>query len=47
MNKAIIITEKVILNTMDEMCIESLSPDTFEKWEEVKEELSKVRKNLK
>lgn len=46
MNKSIIITEKEILNAVNEMCVESLSPDTFEKWEEVKKALAMVRKNI-
>lgn len=35
------------LTNMDIICIESLSPEVFEKWEEIKESLKLVRKNLK
>ena len=36
-------TEVKIIEKMQAMCIESLSPDTFEKWESVKEWLIKTR----
>ena len=39
--------EKEIIEKMQGMCEESLSPDVFEKWEEVKKWLLKNRKNLK
>lgn len=38
--------EREIVLRMNEMCIESLSPDVFEKWEEVKKALELVRKDL-
>lgn len=40
-------TEKEIIEKMQSMCEESLSPDNFERWEKVKEGLELVRKNLK
>jgi len=40
-------TEKSVLNRMHCMCIESLSPESFEHWEIIKRELIKVRKYLK
>jgi len=40
-------SEYCTLNTIDDMCAESLDPDTFEKWESVKEALIKNRKALK
>ena len=39
--------EKQALNFVDEMCIESLDPDTFAKWEAVKRGLKQVRRMLK
>lgn len=39
--------EKIILKYIDKMCMQSLSPEVFEKWESVKNNLLKVRKNLK
>ncbi len=39
-------TEKKILKTIDQMCIESLSPEVFKKWEDVRTWLVKTRKNL-
>lgn len=36
-----------ILSQINKMCIESLSPEVFEKWEEVKIALKLTRKNLK
>lgn len=39
--------ERQIIKKVHEMCIESLSPEVFEKWEEVKKNLEKTRKNLK
>lgn len=38
--------EREIVARINEMCIESLSPDVFEKWEEVKKSLESTRKNL-
>lgn len=32
---------------MDKICAESLSPVIFEKWEEIKDKLKLVRKNIK
>lgn len=46
-HKTINMTEKEIIAKMQSMCEESLSPDTFEKWEEVKKWLESTRKNLK
>lgn len=40
------ISEKEILEATNEMCIESLSPENFEKWEDVKAALKLVRKGL-
>ncbi len=42
-----LISEPEILDLMDKMCIESLSPDVFEKWEAVKDQLKANRKLLK
>jgi len=39
--------EREIIDQVNKMCIESLSPEVFEKWEEVKRNLESVRKNLK
>lgn len=39
--------EKFICMLMNEMCIESLCPDTHEKWEDVCKMLYQNRKNLK
>lgn len=39
--------EEQIVSKINEMCIESLSPDVFEKWEEVKSQLESIRKDLK
>ena len=39
-------TEREIVTEMHEMCIESLSTDIVEKWEEVKLNLERTRKNL-
>lgn len=41
------IGELSILDSVNEMCIESLSPDVFEKWEEVKQQLKLNRAMLK
>jgi len=40
------IEECDIVLAIESMCIESLPPDIFEKWEEVKKGLIKSRKNL-
>ncbi len=45
--KANKISELKILDLIDKMCIESLSPEVFEKWEAVKEQLKVNRKLLK
>jgi hypothetical protein len=39
--------EKDIIKKMQQMCEESLSPDTFEMWEAVKKQLLENRKDLK
>lgn len=39
--------EKGFINKMNSMCQESLDPETFEKWEEVKKWLLLTRKKLK
>ena len=39
-------TEKEIIERMNEMCEESLSPEVFEKWIDVKQWLESTRKNL-
>lgn len=39
--------ELSVLDSVNEMCLESLSPETFEKWEEVKNELKQNRRLLK
>lgn len=39
--------ELSVLDVVNEMCIESLSPDTFEKWEKIKQELKNNRRLLK
>ena len=39
--------EKEIIKSMQKMCEESLSPEVFDKWEEVKKNLERTRKNLK
>ena len=36
--------EKDIIKKMDKMCLHSLSPDVYEKWENVRRELFKNRK---
>lgn len=41
------ISEINIMNKFQEMCIESLSPDTFDAWEKVSEELMNNRTELK
>jgi hypothetical protein len=38
--------EQEILNAMEKMCEESLSPEMFDKWEEVKNQLIENRKDL-
>lgn len=40
-------TEKEIIERMQQMCEESLSPKTFEQWESVRYWLEQVRKDLK
>lgn len=39
-------TEKFTIDLIQDMCEESLSPETFEKWEQVKTMLFKNRKQL-
>ncbi len=39
--------EKEIIKEMQRMCEESLNPDAFEKWQEVKNCLETTRKDLK
>ena len=39
--------ELSILDSVNEMCIESLSPDSFEMWELIKKELKQNRRLLK
>lgn len=39
--------EQNTIDTINEMCIESLSPDLFEKWEEIKNSLESNRSALK
>ena len=39
--------EEEIVKTINEMCIESLSPEVFEQWENVKLNLERTRKDLK
>lgn len=38
--------EQQVVDKMQTMCEESLSPDTFEMWEQVKAELEMNRKDL-
>lgn len=48
MNKDL--TKKIEIASLEvthEMCIESLSPDLFEKWEEVRSALMETRKAFK
>lgn len=45
-NKSIAVSEKEILAAIDSMCVESLCPDTFDKWEAVKAELESIRVGL-
>lgn len=42
-----ILSEPETLKRLDKMCIESLPPNYFEKWEQIKNLLIKTRKNLK
>ena len=35
--------EKTVINKMDKMCTQSLSPDVYEKWEIVKDHLISAR----
>ena len=39
-------TEKFTLDLMEDMCEESLSPEVFEKWEFVREQLKDTRQQL-
>jgi len=45
-DKSIRITEKQIVEAMDEMCFESLDPELCEAWEKIVTNLSKVRGGL-
>jgi translation initiation factor 2 alpha subunit (eIF-2alpha) len=45
--KIIELSELQLVNTINEMCTESLSPDMYEMWEKVKYELFQNRKFLK
>lgn len=38
--------ESFICETMHELCVESLSPETYDKWEQVCNELFRNRRNL-
>ena len=40
-------TEEAIVRKLDAMAVESLSPEIFEKWQEVFKTLCETRKNLK
>ncbi len=40
-------SEKETIEKTSQMCEESLAPDIFKKWEEVKHWLEKTRKKLK
>lgn len=40
-------SEVIIVEQMQSMCEQSLCPETFQKWEDVKSELEKRRKQLK
>ena len=39
-------TEKEVIDQMQTMCEQSLDPEQFEQWEQIKELLKSVRKNL-
>lgn len=41
------VNEKKIINDMNSMCVESLNPESFKKWEQVKLELESNRVALK
>ena len=45
-DKSIVITEKQIVDAMDEMCMESLCPEHHEAWEHIVTSLKEVRKGL-
>lgn len=45
-DQSIRITEKQIVDAMDEMCSESLHPELFDAWEQIVTHLSKVRSGL-
>ena len=45
-NKSIIITEKQIVDAMDEMCSESLDPELHTAWEQIVTNLILVRSRL-
>lgn len=46
MDKAIVISEVQIMSVMEQMCAESLDPETFGKWSDVAEVLRITRKAL-
>ena len=46
MNRSIVITEKQIVDAMDEMCLESLYPDLHNEWEKIVTNLKEVRPAL-
>lgn len=45
-NKSIVITEKQIVEAMDEMCCESLNPALHDAWEKIVTNLINVRTGL-
>lgn len=45
-DQSIRITEKQIVDVMDEMCCESLDPELHDAWEKIVTSLIKVRKGL-
>lgn len=45
-DQSIRITEKQIVDAMDEMCLESLDPELHEAWERIVTSLCKVRRGL-
>jgi len=45
-NLSIVISEHNILEVMDEMCAQSLDPETHDAWLKVKEQLISNRKSL-
>ena len=45
-DKSIVITEKQIVDAMDEMCMESLCPEHHDAWEKIVTSLKEVRAGL-